>query len=64
MLLILITLIVLGLYLSLKTPTNDANWQTQFQVLPTVEMAGDRINIKNMNLNKPGMVFLILDRTT
>ena len=48
MLVILITLIVLGLYLSLKTPTNDANWQTQFQVLPTVEMAGDRINIKNI----------------
>ena len=48
MLLILIALIIFGGYLALKAPTNSANWQTQFQVLPTVEMAGDTISIKNI----------------
>ena len=48
MLLVLLALIVLMTYLALKTPTNNANWQTQFQVLPNVEMDGDRISIKNI----------------
>ena len=47
-LLILLTLIAWLLYLSFKTPSNNANWQTQYQILPTVELNGDNISIKNV----------------
>ena len=48
MMIILIPLIVWILYLVLKTPTNTANWQTQYELLPTVDLEGDNISIKNM----------------
>jgi len=35
-------------FLALKTPTNDENWQTQFQILPTIELSGDTIRILNV----------------
>lgn len=47
-LIILIPLIIWLIYLSAKKPTNSANWQTQYQVLPTVEMQGDKIAIRNV----------------
>lgn len=36
------------LFFALKSPTNDANWQTQFQVLPSVSLDGDYISIKSV----------------
>jgi len=48
MLLIVIPLIIWLLYLGMKKPTNTADWQTQFKVLPTVQMNGDIICIKNI----------------
>ena len=47
----LFTLIALGLgliYLASKSPSNDANWLTQVQVLPTIKLEGDTIHINNM----------------
>ena len=35
-------------FLALKTPTNDGDWQTQFQILPTIELSGDTISIQNV----------------
>ncbi|MFT6046270.1 MAG: hypothetical protein ACI9WC_001975 [Arenicella sp.] len=35
-------------FLALKTPTNDEDWQTQFQILPTIELSGDTISILNV----------------
>jgi len=48
MLVILLLLTIWMFYLALKTPTNNANWQTQYKVLPTVEMNGDMIQINNV----------------
>lgn len=36
------------LYLGFKSPTNDAQWQLQAQVLPSVEMQGDIIKVSNV----------------
>ena len=32
----------------MKTPTNDAKWQTQNRILPTIELEGDTIRVKNV----------------
>lgn len=49
MLLIFLTLtIALILLLTLKTPSNDADWQTQYKRLPSVELENDTIHIKNV----------------
>lgn len=48
---LLFTLLGLFIWLALlafKSPTNDANWQTQFQLLPTIELEKDTILIKNV----------------
>lgn len=45
---ILIPLVVWVIYLASKLPTNSANWQTQYEVLPTVDLQGDDIKIKNV----------------
>jgi len=45
---ITIVCIVLMIHLLLKTPSNNAQWQTQFQKLATVELINDTIRIKNM----------------
>ncbi len=45
---ILISLCLGLVFLAAKTPGNDANWQTQFQVLPTIELEGDTIRINNV----------------
>jgi hypothetical protein len=34
--------------LAIKSPSNDKNWQTQFQILPSVELQNDTIRIKNV----------------
>lgn len=34
--------------LGLKSPSNSANWQTQFQVLPTVDLKNDLISVTNV----------------
>lgn len=47
-LLILITIVLWAVFLSFKSPSNQANWQTQFKVLPSVELDGDTIIIKNV----------------
>lgn len=47
----LLILIVFGLwliYLASKSPTNDANWKTPVEVLPTIKLEGDTIHINNM----------------
>ena len=46
----IILLIFFGvvLYLTLKAPTNSADWQTQYKVLPTVSMSGDVIQVTNL----------------
>lgn len=36
------------LILAIKSPSNDENWQPQFQILPTVELQNDFIRIKNV----------------
>ncbi len=47
--LIILILLCLGLVLlALKSPTNDANWQSQFQVLPTIDLENDTIRVKNL----------------
>lgn len=48
MFLILIILTLWGLSLALKKPTNTASWQTQYEVLPTVDLNGDDIKINNV----------------
>ncbi len=49
LLLVLAIGLVLFLFsLALKVPTNNAQWQTQFRVLPTVELNGDTISIENV----------------
>jgi len=48
MTIILIALLALIFYFSLKKPSNHKNWQDQFVVLPSVAMSGDKICIKNI----------------
>ena len=48
MFLIIVVLIAFAVFLSLKTPTNIASWQTQYQVLPSVSLDGDKIAIHNL----------------
>lgn len=48
LLLILIAIVLWVIFLSVKTPSNQANWQLQFQVLPSVKLDGDTIIIKNV----------------
>jgi len=40
--------VLLLLALTLKEPTNDAPWQSQYQVLPTVQLDGDVISVSNI----------------
>ncbi len=49
MFLLIIFFIGLGaIFLALKSPSNQANWQTQFKTLPSVKLEGDTIHIKNL----------------
>ena len=48
MLLLVTVLVFVVFYLAQKTPTNEANWQLQHTVLPTVEMSGDIISVNNL----------------
>ena len=67
--LLLIALILLWVIaLALKTPANDAPWQTQFQVLPTAEIQNDTIslnNVRNFRYNKDESIAKVqyLDQT-
>ncbi len=45
---ILAVIVLWAVFLSLKSPSNQANWQTQFQILPSIELGGDTISIKNV----------------
>jgi len=47
-LLILVLMLLLMSFLIFSTPSNDADWQTQFQVLPTVALEKDTITVKNV----------------
>ena len=47
----LFTLIALCLWfvsLAFKAPSNDANWQTQYRILPTVKLQEDTIHVSNV----------------
>jgi hypothetical protein len=47
----LLIMLVLGTWLVIlanKSPKNDKDWQTQFQILPTIELQNDTIRIKNV----------------
>ena len=46
--LILVLALLLSLTLLFKTPRNDLDWQTQYRVLPTVELQNDTISIQNL----------------
>lgn len=48
LLLILVAITLWIIFLALKTPRNDGDWQTQFQILPTIELSGDTIRIRNV----------------
>ena len=45
LLLILTLLVIITL---LRTPSNTGDWQQQFQILPTIELDGDYVNIENV----------------
>ncbi len=56
------------LFLASKTPSNERSWQTQFQILPTVELEKDTISIHNVRdyrYNRDGTIAQIryLDET-
>lgn len=57
---LILILLCLGLaFLFSKTPSNDANWQTQVKLLPTVRLEGDTIhinNIRNFRYNDDGSI--------
>lgn len=36
------------IYLALQVPSNDHSWQTQFEILPTIDLSGDNIDIRNV----------------
>ena len=40
--------LLLGIYLISKTASNDASWQTQYRLLPTIQLEGDIFTIENL----------------
>lgn len=48
LLLFLLLLAALVIVTLLRTPSNSGDWQTQFKILPTVELNADTINITNL----------------
>lgn len=46
--LILIILTIGLAFFAFKTPSNEREWQTQFQILPTIELEKDTISIDNV----------------
>lgn len=47
-LLVAILVLILVAILSFKTARNDLDWQTQYRVLPSVELLGDTIKVQNL----------------
>ena len=45
---VIFALVALILVFVVKSPSNDANWQTQVKILPTISLDGDVIAIKNV----------------
>ena len=48
LLLVLLLITVLVIITVSRTPSNTGNWQTQFQVLPSIELINDTVSIKNV----------------
>ena len=48
MMFIILALAIIFLFFAIKSPINNADWQTQFKVLPSVSLNGDLISVRNV----------------